>query len=600
MLTKISPVASSQINKFPCISPPTSRNEAMSRHRHQPVQPKRGCAIYLRTSSEEAQNPENSQRRQRHTIEHSFLSREPMPVLGEYIDNLSGRSSHNRPDYQRMLADARAGLFSHVVVENAERFGRNDTEALTAIDELHQLGVAVRFADYPDLDPIDPDDRIMVSLSFTLARRESMKLGQRVRGGLHAKLRTGGFVGRAPDGYINCEEKTETDKLQHGKYRRWIEQDPERAPIWRLAWDMLLTDQYTLAEICEALHQRGYRHRTGRPFITVNKSNVRQANINTISHIFHNWFYAGWVVSEKAQIAPKTVRGLWTPLITTEEFERGLQILAKRSVKTSRQGRHEYLLNNLVYMQHDNTAKVTRLTCSTSNPSRSGGGTSHYRILGSSHNFLCSSIESQVSHYIKCIQIDTELLPQIRAAYTREIFLKLGHQAPSEKDRIKATLKAIDEEEGRALRLFASGMVSEDNWRGLWIEWQDKRRMLKLAAESSMLQNHNLIANLDDALYTINKIGVLYDKLGFTNKKALLKQVVERIVVDTSGKLIRVDLQAPFAYLTDLNHQLLGVETAGNESASVSTSACSNKLQLSDPGKIRTYDQVLKRHLLYR
>lgn len=60
----------------------------------------------------------------------------------------------------------------HHSLENAERFGRNDTEALMAIDELDKLGIAVRFADYPDLDPIDPDDRILVSLSFTLARRE--------------------------------------------------------------------------------------------------------------------------------------------------------------------------------------------------------------------------------------------------------------------------------------------------------------------------------------------------------------------------------------------------------------------------------------------
>ncbi len=108
-----------------------------------------------------------------------------------------------------MLEDARAGLFSHVAVENAECFGHNDTEALVAIDQLHKLGIAIRFADYPDLDPIDPDDHIFVSLSFTLARRESIKLGQRVRGGLHVKLRSGGFVGRVPDGYINCEEKSD-------------------------------------------------------------------------------------------------------------------------------------------------------------------------------------------------------------------------------------------------------------------------------------------------------------------------------------------------------------------------------------------------------
>ena len=208
----------------------------MRRRRKKQVSPQLGWAVYLRTSSEEAQNPENSHRRQRHAIEGSLFERIKMPVIREYIDNLSGRYADNRPGYQQMLEDARLGYFSHVAVENAERFGRNDTEALVAIDELHEFGIAVRFADYPDLDPIDPDDRILVSLSFTLARRESIKLGQRVRGGLHAKMRADGFVGKAPDGYTNREEKS--DKLvkeMGGRYRRWIEPDPEQFKVWRRA-----------------------------------------------------------------------------------------------------------------------------------------------------------------------------------------------------------------------------------------------------------------------------------------------------------------------------------------------------------------------------
>ena len=164
----------------------------MGRRKRKPLPPKPGWAVYLRTSSEEAQNPENSQRRQRHAIQRLFFEqRTELPVFNEYIDNLSGRFADNRPGYQQMLTDARARFFSHVAVENAERFGRNDTEALVAIDELHDLGVAVRFADYPDLDPIDPDDRILVSLSFTLARRESIKLGQRVKGGITRQAANG-------------------------------------------------------------------------------------------------------------------------------------------------------------------------------------------------------------------------------------------------------------------------------------------------------------------------------------------------------------------------------------------------------------------------
>ena len=56
------------------------------------------------------------------------LEQSELPIVDEYIDNFSGRYA-NREDYQQMLTDARSGKFSHVAVENAERFGRNDAEA---------------------------------------------------------------------------------------------------------------------------------------------------------------------------------------------------------------------------------------------------------------------------------------------------------------------------------------------------------------------------------------------------------------------------------------------------------------------------------------
>ncbi len=94
-----------------------------------------GWAIYLRTSSEDHQKPELSRARQRSIIEGNVLAHSELSVIDEYIDVLTGKTP-NRMGYQRLLADARAGKFSHVIVERADRFGRNDTEALRAIDEL--------------------------------------------------------------------------------------------------------------------------------------------------------------------------------------------------------------------------------------------------------------------------------------------------------------------------------------------------------------------------------------------------------------------------------------------------------------------------------
>lgn len=156
---------------------------------------------------------------------------------------------------------------------------------------------------------MDPDDRVLVTLSFTLACRESTLLGLRVRGGVQANRERGGYHGVAPDGYLNKSGIVSGKvKKQYGRTEHWIEPDPERSDIIRLAWDLLLQDKLTLDGICEELHKRGHRYRSGRPFIEIKRGGKQVANTNTLSAMFHNWTYAGWVTSKIRNIPPKTIR----------------------------------------------------------------------------------------------------------------------------------------------------------------------------------------------------------------------------------------------------------------------------------------------------
>ena len=517
------------------------------------ITPQAGWAVYLRTSSDENQKPEMSRARQRFAIENNVLKRSDMPVYNEYVDVLTGTTPH-REAYQRLLEDARSGKFSHVIVERADRFGRNDTEALRAIDELYEFGVAVRFANQPDLDPMDPDDRVIVTLSFTLARRESALLGIRVKGGLQVKRANGGYPNYAPDGYINVEGKVvgEAKKIS-GRHETWIEQDPERAPIIRYAFDLLLEDRLTLEGICEALHARGYRYRSGRPFIEVKKNGQRKANTNTLGSIFHNWTYAGWLTSKAANIPPKTIRGDWEPIVTTEEFERGLAILEKRNQKQNRHRKHDYLLKGIAYYEHPDGSEQQRLTGSTSNAGRSGGGTPYYRIARSEVSFLCSDIDKQIPAALMNIQVDPELLPMIRDVYTQDIAEQLGHLRPDERERLQASLKGIDEEEGRMARLYAAGKITDAVWDSLWREWQDRRNVIRSTLESLQYQHKTHIANLDTALQMIAQVGIVYNSLERSDQKEMLHHIVSRVVIDCEG-IINLELRAPFSYLQDIRN----------------------------------------------
>ncbi|MBN8590677.1 MAG: recombinase family protein [Anaerolineae bacterium] len=534
---------------------------AVQTRKPKPIAPQAGWAVYLRTSSDENQKPELSRARQRFAIEKNVLERSDKPLIEEYVDVLTGKSP-DRKGYQRLLQDARAGKFSHVIVERADRFGRNDTEALRAIDELHEFGVAVRFANQPDLDPMDPDDRVLVALSFTLARRESSLLGIRVKGGLRAKRESGGYIGQAPDGYINVEARTtHEEKKLYGRTAHWIELDPERAPIWRYAWDLLLEDRLTLEDIAEALHARGYRHRSGRPFIEVLKDGRRKANISSLSNVFHNWTYAGWIVSERCSIPPKTLRGSWEPLVTTEEMERGLAILARRNQRRSVRRTQDYLLKGMVYYSPAEGRPTIRLSGSTSNAGRSGGGTPYYRdARAGGISFLCTDVDVQIPTELRKIQIDPDMIPLIRASYTQELAEKLGHAHPDERQQLQAALKAVDEEEGRMARLLASGRITEAVWDSLWAEWQDRRSKLRQTIETLDEARETHVSNLDSALGFIAKIGVLYNGLERADQKELLRQVVQQVIVNAEGT-IRLELRAPFAYLKELTDEIREVSS---------------------------------------
>ncbi len=572
------------------------------RKKDAPAPPQPGWAVYLRTSSEDHQKPELSRARQRSLIDGNVLDHSDLPVIDEYVDVLTGKTA-NRSGYQRMLADARSGKFSHVIVERADRFGRNDSEALRAIDELNEFGVSVRFANSPDLDPMDPDDRILVALSFTLARRESALLGIRTRGGQQAKRKSGGYISLAPDGYRNVTARTEAKKKTDlGRWDKWIELDPERAPIWRLAWDMLLEDKWTLADIAERLHELGYRHRSGRPFVEVSRQGKRRANITTLSHAFHNWAYAGWVVSLKNGVLPKTVRGNWEPIVTTEEFERGLAILEERTRSRAAKRKREYLLKSIIsYIDADGTQ--WKLTCSTPNASRSGGGTPYYCVPRSNINFMCEKINSQIPDELCAIQIDPAHLPIIRAYYKQDLAEKLGLARPDERKLMTDALTAIDQEETRMARLLVSGKISEDIWNGLWAEWQEKRNRLRSNLDSVAQQQEFHIDNLETALGIIAQVGSLYNRLEVSAQRELLLHMVRQVVVNTDGEIV-LELNAPFAYLKDLSDRAKRGQRVNPSEMQTSSAfegaGCSDWLQSGSTTWIRTKNLPVNSRLLCR
>jgi hypothetical protein len=265
-----------------------------------------------------------------------------------------------------------------------------------------------------------------------------------------------------------------------------------------------------------------------------------------------------------------------------------LSILDKRSQHRYARRKHNYLLKGLVFLTasasdpNQSGARLYRLTGSTSNAGRTNGGTAHYRLEKYPIHFLCHEIENRVAEQLQKVQIDESLLPQIREYYINEVADKLGRLRPDEREEIERALKQIDEEEARVLRLYAASMVTEDNWRDLWAEWQDKRHKLRASLDLLDQRCENFIDDLDEALTIISKLGILYETLSRSDQKELLNNVFERVVVNLKGEIERVDLLPPFAYLHDICEEVSGGEVNSEKATKTKTgdanATCSSKV----------------------
>jgi site-specific DNA recombinase len=165
-----------------------------------------GIALYLRVSTDDMQNPENSFEYQRQRIEDCVERCDiNLPIVAEYSDVLSGRTAQ-RPDYQRMLDDARNGMFSHIATYSVDRLGRNTQETLNALEELSTQGIEVMVADSPNLDMETPSGNLFLRMRVIIAQYEVEMMSQRIHDTKRAILASGGWPSTLPDGYVFVEE----------------------------------------------------------------------------------------------------------------------------------------------------------------------------------------------------------------------------------------------------------------------------------------------------------------------------------------------------------------------------------------------------------
>ena len=228
----------------------------------------------------------------------------------------SGKNT-DRPKFQEMMSQIRAGVFTHLLVWKIDRISRNLLDFAAMYNELKELGV-VFVSKNEQFDTSTAMGEAMLKIILVFAELERNMTSERVTAAMISRANNGLWNGgRIPYGY-------DYDYDTHD-----FTPSETEAPIVQLIHDLYEKERSLIRE-SRILNSRGYRTRAGNEWSPV-----------SLHIILHNIFYCGdyrynvlkdgdrhKVKDESEWI---TVENHHPPIITKEQKERIISILDMRS-----------------------------------------------------------------------------------------------------------------------------------------------------------------------------------------------------------------------------------------------------------------------------
>lgn len=151
----------------------------------------RKVAIYARVSTTDRQNHENQLIQLR-----EFAQAKNFVIAGEYVDQESGTTA-KREEFKKLFRHAHQAKFDTVIFWSLDRFSREGTTAtLNHLQRLENDDVAFVSFTEPYLSSLGHFRDAIIGILASLAKQESVRLGERVKAGMERARRDGKKLGR--------------------------------------------------------------------------------------------------------------------------------------------------------------------------------------------------------------------------------------------------------------------------------------------------------------------------------------------------------------------------------------------------------------------
>lgn len=403
-----------------------------------------------------------------------------IPILYEYYDEaMTGRTA-NRPEFLKMIQDAKKGLFNYLFVYSTDRFSRNRYDCAVYKHQLKKAGVKIIYAKQHISD--GPEGEILEGFLEVLDEYYSKEQSRKFKRGRRETAMQGKWIGgKLPFGIIKKEDGT-------------LAPDPDKAPVIKEIFERY-TNGESAVSICKDLNARGYRTIDGNTF-----------NKSSLPHLLRNEKFIGiyrykYEIEEKGEIILKEHISHFETTITKELFDKANEMM-KKNHQTPHKSKTEsidFLLTGKLKCGLDNANMV-----GDSGTSKSGQKYYYYSCLNRKNKKNCNkkSIKKDFIEYLVVNDAKKTLLKDEIIEFIAEqiVILQEREADTTVLDGLKRQLKETGKALNNILKAIENGIFTDTT----------KARMQELEKRKKQLDNEIYIEQRRLETPKVKKEHVIY------------------------------------------------------------------------------------------
>ncbi len=180
-----------------------------------------------------------------------YAKRENISVAEIKQESHSAKDSAQRPVFNQLLLEIRAGKYNGVITWAADRLSRNAGDLGSLVD-LMDAGLLQEIRTYNQRFSNSPNEKFLLMILCSQAKLENDNKVINVERGMKAKCEMGYRPVMAPLGFLN------------NRLKQTIRVDRKRAPLVKEMFEKVAYYGYTGREVQKWLNSEGFRTRTGK------------------------------------------------------------------------------------------------------------------------------------------------------------------------------------------------------------------------------------------------------------------------------------------------------------------------------------------------